>query len=236
MMNPTRKWLRGRSFSPIAFLLALSLAVIPASAQSAHRTRRESNANRKARIARTIAETYSHRWEAAGGGGYERFRSGTFQQRDNQVTFWASTTYSLNPKVGVIGEVRGGYGNAKIGNILPSGNVLTYNPKISEYSFMAGPSYRVVRKEKFSVSVFAEGGLGLGKFAGDSKGLTAADIGVWKGDYGANFTAGVNLDYNLYPNLAFRITPNYLGSTYGGTLQNNKSLNLGLVYRFGKIK
>jgi hypothetical protein len=216
MMNPTRKWLRGRSFSPIAFLLALSLAAIPASAQSAHRTRRESNANRKARIARTIAETYSHRWEAAGGGGYERFRSGTFQQRDNQVTFWASTTYSLNPKLGVIGEVRGGYGNAKIGNILPSGNVLTYNPKISEYSFMAGPSYRVVRKEKFSVSVFAEGGLGLGKFAGDSKGL--------------------NLDYNLYPNLAFRITPNYLGSTYGGTLQNNKSLNLGLVYRFGKIK
>ncbi len=54
--------------------IAAALAA-PAAAQSQHRTRRESNANRKARIARTVAETYGHRWEVAGGGGYQRFRS-----------------------------------------------------------------------------------------------------------------------------------------------------------------
>ena len=218
-----------------AFLL--SFVAVDASAQSVHRSRRESNASRKARIERTIAETYGHRWEAAGGGGYERFRSGQYQQKDNQVTFWASTLYSLNPKLGIQGEVRGAYGHAKVGNLLPATtSTLSFNPKISEYNFMAGPSYRLRTREKYAVSVFGEGGVGLGKFAGDSKGLSAADIGVWTGDYAASFAAGVNLDYNFYPNLAFRLTPTYLGTTFGGTLQNSKGINAGVVYRFGKVR
>lgn len=216
--------------------LIVGAAIVPASAQSARRTRRESNANRKARIARTVAETYGHRWEAAGGGGYLRFRPGKNLRQSNEVTFWASTMYALNPKLGVVGEVRGAYGTAQIGNVLPSGNTLSFNPKISEYSFMAGPSYRLVAREKYTVSAFAEGGVGLGKFDGDSKGLTAADIGVWTGNYAGSFSAGVNLDYNLYPNLALRLTPTYLGTLYGGTLQNSKGVNAGVVYRFGKTK
>ncbi len=236
MMNLNPKRLAARLLFSIGIGVATLLIVaLPASAQQ-RRPRRESNANRKARIARTIAETYAQRWEVGGGGGYERFRSGPYQQRDNQVTFWASTMYSLNPKVGIVGEVRGAYGYAKIGNITPSGNVLTFNPQISEYNFMAGPSYRFLRKEKFSGSVFAEGGAGLGKFDGDSKGLTSADIGVWNATTAASFTAGLNLDYNLYPNLALRVTPSYLGTTYTGTLQNSKGINFGVVYRFGHIK
>ena len=216
--------------------LVLLAASIPAPAQSTRRPRRESSANRKARIARTIADTYGHRYEVAGGGGYERYRSGQYLQQGNEVTFWASTLYSLNSRLGVLGEVRGAYGKAKIGNLLPSGNVLNFNPQISEYNFMAGPSYRLVGQEKFGLSAFAEGGATLGKFAGDSKGLTAAQIGVWPGDYAAAFSAGLNFDYNLFPNVAFRITPTYLGSTFGGTLQNSKGLNVGAVYRFGKIR
>lgn len=223
-------------------LAVLGLAVLAstaaASAQSEHRKRRESNANRQARIQRTIAETYGHRWEVAGGGGYERFRSGKYQQQDNQVTFWASTLYSLNPKLGLQGEVRGAYGTAKIGN-LPAPYFLNYNPKISEYNFMAGPHYRFKVRERYSLSAFAEGGVGLGKFAGDSKGLPAGTpngIGTWTGDYAASFAAGVNLDYNFYPNLALRVTPTYLGTTFGGSVQNSKGVNAGIVYRFGKIR
>ena len=216
------------------FMLSLLPGV--AGAQNTRPARRETTANRKARIQRTIAETYSHKWEVGGGGGYLRFRPGQYLQQSNEITFWASTMYALNPRLGVIGDVRGAYGTAKIGNLLPSGNTLPYNPKISEYSFMGGPSYRFVRKEKYSVSGFVEGGAGIGKFAGDSKGLTAANIGVWTGDYAASFAAGVNLDYNLYPNIALRVAPNYLGTTYGGTLQNSKGINLGVVYRFGQSK
>jgi hypothetical protein len=208
------------------------LGMVSAAAQSQRRQRRESTANRKARIARTIAETYGHTWEAAGGGGYLRFRSGQYLQQNNEVTFWASTRYNVGPKLGVLGEVRGAYGKAKIGNTIYD----IANPQISEYAFMAGPSYRFIKAEKFGVSGFAEGGLGLGKFAGGSKGFSAADIGVWTGDYGAAFTAGLNLDYNFDPSLSVRVTPNYLGTTFGGTLQNSKGFNIGVVYRFGKNK
>ncbi len=212
-------------------MLAVVLgAASPMMAQSVHRTRRESNASRKARVERTIAQTYGHKYEVAGGGGYMRFRSGQYLQQNNEVTFWASALYALNPKLGVAGEVRGAYGNAKIGNTIYN----IPNPQISEYSFMAGPSYRFRAKEKYSISGFAEGGVGLGKFAGASKGLTAADIGVWTGDYAGAFSAGAHVDYNFYPNLALRVTPNYLGTFYGGTFQHSKGLDLGVMYRFGK--
>ena len=216
------QWL---AIAAVAFAIAA-----PASAQSTHRTRRESNANRKARIARTMEETYGHRWEIGGGGGYERYRSGPSLQQSNEVTFWASTMYSLNPRLGVMGEVRGAYGKAKIGNTIYN----IPNPQISEYNFMAGPTYRFRAREKYSLSGFADAGMALGKFAGGSKGLSAANIGVWPGDYAASFSVGASLDYNFDPSLSLRITPNYLGTTFGGTIQNSKGINVGLVYRFGK--
>ena len=229
-------WMKRCAGLPVLVLAVVSLlAGMQAGAQSTRRPRRESTANRKTRIARTIEQTYGHRYEVAGGGGYQRFRSGPYQQQDNQVSFWASTLYALNPKYGIIGEVRGNYGNAKVGN-LPGGQFLPFNPQISEYTFMAGPAYRFVKKEKYAVTGFAEGGLGLGKFAGDSKGESAADIGVWTGDYAGAASIGANLDYNVYPNLALRVTPQYTFTTYGGTFEHSKGFNVGVVYRFGRIK
>ena len=217
-------------------------------AQTTRRTRRESSANRKSRIERTIAETYSHRFEVAGGGGYLRFQSGSALQKNNEVTFFMTGTYFLNPKLGIIADVRGAYGNAKIGNpVTPTSPNLGYNPKISEYPLMGGLAYRLYAKEKFAASVTAEGGAALGKFDGDSKGFQSKDIGVWQSTTKPVFSLGVNLDYNLYPNLAFRVSPTYVGTFYRldpadtlhgppGTIQNNFGFNVGLVYRFGKIK
>ena len=51
------------------------------------------------------------------------------------------------------------------------------------------------------------------------------------------FSAGVNADYNVYPNLAFRFSPTWVGTTFvgasGSTLQSNFGFNVGVVYRFG---
>src|SRR6201986_318969 len=135
-------------------LLAGSMAsgAVGLQAQTTRRTRRESSANRKARIARTIAETYGHRFEVAGGGGFLRFKSGSSLQKNNEVTFWMSGTYFLNPKLGIIGEVRGAYGNAKIANKTGSPVTLPFNPQISEYPFLGGVAYRVYAKEKIAVT------------------------------------------------------------------------------------
>jgi hypothetical protein len=241
----------------VKWVAGVLLAVVAASgasaveAQTTRRTRRESNANRKARIARTIEETYSHRYEIAGGGGYIRFRSGEYLQRNDEVTFWMTGTYFLNRKLGIIADVRGMYGNAKIGNTgSPNGsipNFLPFNPQISEYPFLGGVAYRVYAKEKTAVSVTAEGGAALGKFDDDTKGLPSSALGLWQSTVKPAFSLGVNLDYNFYPNLAVRVTPTYVGTFYKldpldpapqphGSIQNNVGVNIGIVYRFGKIK
>lgn len=230
----------------LALMVASGASVVEA--QSARRTRRESNANRKARIARTIEETYNHRWEAAGGGGYVRFQSGA-PQRNNEVTFWMSATryFSFNPKLGVVGEVRGAYGNAKIGN----NSFIDFNPQISEYPFMGGLTYRLIAKEKVAISAFGEGGAAIGKFDGGSKGFPSQYLGVWQSATRPVFSVGANFDYNFYPNLALRVSPYYVGTTFQysplqqppltpppphGSVQNELGFNIGLVYRFGKIK
>ena len=229
-------WMKRCAGLPVLVLaVAGVLAGMQAGAQSVRRPRRESTANRKARIARTIEQTYAHRYEVGLGGGYQRFRSGQYQQQDNQISFWGSTMYALNPKYGVVGEARGSFGRAKIGN-LPPGQFLSYNPKVSEFEFMAGPSYRFVKKEKYAVSGFAEGGLGLSNFTSDSLSKTAQDIGVWTGKYAGAASIGANLDYNIYPNLAVRVTPEYTFTTYGGSFQHSKGFNAGVIYRFGQIK
>jgi hypothetical protein len=214
-------------------------------AQTTHRTRRESNANRKARIARTIEATYSHRYEVAGGGGFLRFRSGEYLQKNDEVTFFMTGTYFLNPKLGIIADVRGMYGNAKIGNSSP--NFLPFKPQISEYPFMGGVAYRVYAKEKVAVAVTGEGGAALGKFDGDTKGLPSSALGLWQSAIRPAFSVGVNVDYNFYPNLAMRLSPTYVGTFYQlspldpapnphGSFQSNLGFNIGVVYRFGKIK
>jgi predicted porin len=64
------------------------------------------------------------------------------------------------------------------------------------------------------------------------------------------FILGANVDYNFYPNFAFRVTPTYVGTmfnginltngipngTSNGSIQNNLGVNAGIVYRFGRIK
>ena len=87
----------GSRFLTIAALALITLTASSLSAQTPRR-RRETSANRRARIARQIEDTYSHRWEAAGGGGYLRFRSGADLRKNNEVTFFTTGTYYLNPE------------------------------------------------------------------------------------------------------------------------------------------
>ena len=215
-------------------IASLALVTITASSLSAQtpRRRREANANRRARIARQIEETYAHRWEVAGGGGYLRFRSGQDLRKSNEITFFTSGTYFLNPKLGILADVHGAYGHAQIGNTIFN----LPNPQISEYIFSGGPTYRFYAKQKLAASVFGTGGVGYGKFDSASKNIPPADLGIWPAAWRAAFTAGVNFDYNFYPNLSARFTPTYIGTTFGGTVQNNLGFNIGLVYRFGKLR
>lgn len=198
------------------------------------RTRRETNSSRQARIQRTIEETYAHRWEIVGGGGFLRWRSGEFTQKNNEVSWLAGVSYFLTPKLSVLGNAQGSFGRAKPirfnPNFAPIGN-----PQINEYFFTGGANYRFYAKEKFAASVQGTGGIAWGIFSsGSPTSYSAPQIGLWNDGTRPAFTVSVNGDYNLYPNLAVRVAPTYIGSTFGGQVQNNVGVNVGIVYRFGQ--
>jgi len=210
--------------------------------QEAH-ARRETNASRQARIARTIEETYSHRYEVIGGGGYLRFRSGSELKRNNEISWSTAFNYYLNPKLALVGDAQGSFGHA---HTLINNTYTVPSAQINEYFFMGGASYRFYRKEKFAVSAQALGGIGWGIFSGGSKGLPSYLLGMWQDGTRPAFQVGVSGDYNFYPNLAFRFTPTWTGTTFQSSnaagaapskpssLQSDFGFNAGIVYRFGK--
>jgi hypothetical protein len=211
----------------------LAAALVPAAqAQNAHR-RHENNVSRQYRLARAIEDTYSHRWEVAGGGGFLRFEPGPYLRRDNQIDWATSGTYYFTDAYGVVADVRGHFGDTSLPNSIYNG---VYHPLITEYTMMAGPQWRFYRKEKYAVSGHVLAGLSMGNFDGGSKGIPAPLLGMWPTANVFAASAGVNFDYNFYPNLAFRVQPTYLYTHFGGANQNNKGMNFELLYRFGRIK
>ncbi len=215
--------------------------------QEAH-ARHETNATRQARIQRTIDETYAHRWEVAGGGGYLRWHSGQDTRSNNEVTWATSANYFLNPKLSIIGDARGSFGHA---HALPNNFFGIVSPQINEYFFTGGAGYRFYRKEKIAITAQATGGTSWGIFSGGAGGQNASQTGLWADGFAPAFTAGVDLDYNVFPNLAVRFAPTYVATVFHQTIQNgsssllqnnigprsvqnNAGFNVGVVYRFGK--
>jgi hypothetical protein len=219
----------------------LAGAFAPAKAQTKKKkqdthARRETNATRLARIQRTTEDTYSHRYEVIGGGGYLRFRSGDETKKNNEVSWATAVNYYLNRKLAIVGDARGSFGDAY--QVLPLEYPQIARPQINEYTFMGGASYRFYAKEKVAYSVQALAGTAWGLFSGGSKGIPGPDLGLWNDGLRPAFSLGVSADYNLNPNLALRFTPTYVATDFvgvnGSTIQNNIGFNVGVVYRFGR--
>ena len=164
---------RTKWFAAVLAVAAMAAGAGSAQAQKTKRQRRETNVNRQARINRTIKDTYTRRYEVAGGGGFLRFRSGEYLKRNNEVTWATSGTYFLNPKLGITADVRGSYGNANIPNAFALNG--QFRPLINEYMFSGGPTYRLYMREKYSISAVVTGGLAIGNFSGGNKGVSIGD-------------------------------------------------------------
>jgi hypothetical protein len=246
----------------------LAGAVAPARAQTKKkkqvvRARHETNASRLARIQRTVEETYSHRYEITGGGGYLRFNSGPYTKNNNEVSWATSLDYYLNQKLALVGDARGSFGHA-FQQHGPFTDGLNFpqipRPQINEYMFTGGGRYRFYAKEKMALSAQALGGVSLGVFSSGGKGLTGPELGLWKDGLRPAFSVGVSLAYNVTPTLGLRFTPTYVGTLFTGVqtlvgtyvdsngnsypiyngangtkLQNNVGLNVGVIYRFGHV-
>ena len=222
----------------LAAFTAVTLLTASAAAQTTQPgTRHETNASRQARIQRTIHDTYSHRWEVFGGGGYQRFQSGENTQKNNEITWNLAPHYYLNPKLAIVADARGMFGNGKPLRDTPF-TTQAGNPQINQYTFTGGASYRFYSNLHYALSAEALGGVGIENSSGASKGLNYLQTGFWQDAARPAFIINLAGDINIFPNLAFRVLPTYVGTTFtspsGGSVQNSFGINFGVVYRFGR--
>jgi opacity protein-like surface antigen len=189
-------------------------------------------ARRLQRSQRVIQDTYSHKFEVYGGGGYLRFRPGSSLQHINESAWNGGFTDYFRPRLGITGDARGYYGTA----FITPNPYNIFKPSISQYVFMAGPQYRIVSREHWAVSGQVLVGVAKGNFNASSSLVPPGTlIGLWSNGTNLAFAAGVPIDYNLSPGLAVRLRPDYLLTTFGSTTQvKNLGFSIGIVYRFGR--
>jgi hypothetical protein len=210
----------------------------PAGAQE--KKKHETTLSRQRKIAATVEDTYTHKYEGFVGGGFITFRPGqaitstnphTGVLKSNDEGSWSSNmTYYLSPRLGATAAVQGQYGEANTGN----NGYGVLRPNISQYSFMGGPEYRFYRKEKTSVGIHVLAGATYGIFDGDDKAIPPPDLGMWPDGIKFAGAVGLNIERNLYSNLALRLQPTETFNTFGGKQQYSYGFNAGVVYRFGR--
>lgn len=187
-------------------------------------------ARRRLRDQQVIKDTYTHKYEAYFGGDYLRFHPGDTKQHINESGWHVGITDYRFGKIGITADGRGYYGTAYAGR----NEFGVYEPSISQYTFMAGPTVRFFEGLHWGWTANVLAGVGHGNFGTGTGGLPPELIGLYKDGNALNLTAGASVDYNLGPGLALRLTPNYLLSRYGGSNQHNLGFNAGVVYRWGR--
>ena len=162
-----------------------------------------------------------------------RFRLPSPLMRVNEYSWNAGATRYYGERLGVSLDARGIYGTAFIEPIEnPYYSYITH-PAISQYAVMIGPSYRFYMQPKYSIAARVMGGFALGDFTGDTNGNGTLGLLYPDGStYAAN--ASIIMEYNISPNLGFRLAPDYTLTGFGSSSQNSLGYTLGLVYRIGK--
>jgi hypothetical protein len=187
-------------------------------------------ARRAARTEATIKDTYSHRYDIYFGYTYLRIRPGHNLQHANEYGWNAGITRYFNSKLGVTADLRGYYKSVYVGNNPYS----LFQPFISNYSVMVGPQYSLRQRKNYAVSGVVLAGVTRNLFYGNSAGFPGTLVGLYPNATRFTAAAAVPVDINLGPGLAFRISPDYDLTTWGGDIQHNLGFTLGLNYRFGR--
>lgn len=243
-----------RSFVRLAFLLALAIpaaqnlpaqtsssssqapAQAPSQAQTPSLTQQQMTVQERIRMRReqrrqqAIRDTYSHRYDAYVGMGYLRFSPGPARQRVTLYAWDTGMTRYFNLHLGLTGDVRGYYGTPYVG----LNQFGLTRPAISQYDFLAGPTYRFMLHPKYALSARAMGGYALGNFSGDTDGLGSETLGMWPDGGTYAFTGGILGEYNVSPSFALRLGGNDFVTGFGSSTQNSVGFTGGFVVRFGK--
>ncbi len=190
-------------------------------------------ARREQRRVAAIHEAYDHLYEGYVGGGYLRFTPGASLQRVTEYAWNGGITRYFDERLGITLDGRGYYGTPFVGLNAVTNSAIT-KPAISEYSVMAGPTYRFYLQPKYSISGRVMAGYAQGNFSGDTNGFGSVALGLYPDASTFAASASILGEYNLSPNIGLRLAPEYFATGFGSTTQSSLGFTAGVVYRFGK--
>lgn len=216
--------------------MVVGMAVVGALGQSSSTTGRPSqlpppptidtNVNQNETLANV---RYTNKYEIYAGPAFSHFNAGpSLIQGSNLGGFDVQGTRWLLPRWGATANVRGYYGtNGVYAN--PYG---IRGPLVFEHLFLGGPTYRTVHNEHAAIDLHALFGVGLGDFQHAIDGVNPALLGLFSNGSTFATALGGSLDLNRSPRLAFRLSPDYILTRYGGVNQNEFGISVGILYRF----
>lgn len=187
---------------------------------------------REQRRATAIHDAYDHKYETYFNMGYMRFKPGPSDGMQ-RLTFYAwnvGLTRFYSERLGFNLDGRGNYGTAFVG----LNQFALTRPAISQYSAMFGPTYRFYLQPKYSVSARVMGGWAYGNFSGDLNGLPPSFFGLYSDQSTFAASAAVIGEYNVAPNIALRLAPEYFFTGFGSDVQASRGFTAGVVLRFGR--
>lgn len=183
----------------------------------------------------TVLPQYNHRWEIYGGGQYSHFNPspGRNIHATNLVGWNGTATLNVRPIWGLEASARGLYGTMSV----PENSFgIPASPKMSEYLFLFGPTFRFLRGETWAGGMHFLIGAAYGSFDKDfPEGVSPNVVNIYNNKLAFGSAIGWVQDYNLSPRLAIRGIADFQPTRYGYTEQNEFAGSLGVVFKFGTI-
>ena len=178
--------------------------------------------------------SYTNRWDFYGGVQYSHFNPSAARSFPaNNLFGWNGTaTVNFRPVWGIEGSVRGLYGTMDV----PVNQYGISSPKMSEYLWLFGPTFRIYRRETYAAGFHTLIGAAYGSFDKDfPPGVSPNQIGAYNNKLAFGAAVGGFGDYNLSPRLAVRLIADWQPTHYGYTWQNEFAGSVGIVYKIGAL-
>ncbi len=185
----------------------------------------------------TLADVrYDNKYDIYGGIGYQHINAGpSLLEGAHLGGFDVQGTRWLTSRLGATATVRGYYGTSGV-HVNPYG---VRGPFVMEHYGMGGVSYRLKQGHPAALTLHGLFGGAYGSFDRDlgtlpppgSGPVPPAALGLFNNGAAFAMALGGSIDLNRSPQLAFRISPDYVYTRFGGYTQNELGISVGIVYR-----
>ncbi|HTV05928.1 MAG TPA: hypothetical protein VME86_11220 [Acidobacteriaceae bacterium] len=183
-----------------------------------------------------IPPQYNNRWEVYGGAQYAHFNPGPGRNiaATNLLGWTGGATVYFRPVWGLEESTRGLYGTM---TVAPNAYNVPASPKMSEYLFLFGPTFRFIRLPNYAGGVHVLIGAAYGSFDKDfPQGIQPNLVGIYNNKLAFGSAIGWVSDFNLSSRLAVRAVADYQPTHYGYTTQSEFAGSVGIVYKFGVLR